>query len=136
MKTVFSRLGAYATLALFAVAGAVVLPLDVWAWRWTLFAVALVLGFVLASAGAVGAGDAKFFAAILPFVAFADLGLFAVILSGLIVVTFLAHRLLRGLPAVRARFAHWDSITHRDFPMGIALAPAWIAYLAISAAGA
>ena len=122
-----------ALMGVFAVVGALTLPLGTWAWAWAQFAVVLAVGFVLSMTGGFGAGDAKFAAAMAPFVALGDLGLFMLILSALAVVTFLVHRLARQVPAVRAATPGWASWERREFPFGIALAPSLIVYLALAA---
>ena len=122
-----------ALLAVFFFVGLLALPLEVWAWRWVHFGVAIVLTFILSSLGAMGAGDAKFLAASMPFVAFDQLAQYAFVLVVVILVTFPAQRMLRTSAAARARLSHWDSMERRDFPMGLALGPALVAYLAMTA---
>lgn len=105
------------------------LPLKLWLWGWALGACVLVAGFILNAAGAVGAGDAKFAAAMAPVFIHADvrfvLGLFAACLLG----AFAAHRLVRLIPSFRTATADWLSWTHKDFPMGLALSGTLIFYL-------
>jgi prepilin peptidase CpaA len=125
-----------ALLAVFFFVGLLALPLDVWAWRWVHFGVAIVATFILASLGVMGAGDAKFLAAMMPFVALPFLTEFAIVLGLVIVLTFPLQRLFRNAAAARNRFAHWDSMERREFPMGVALGPALAIYLAIVALGA
>jgi prepilin peptidase CpaA len=122
-----------ALLGVYAVIGVLTLPLAVWAWSWLHFAVVLVIGFVLSLTGGFGAGDAKFAAAMAPFVALGDLSTFLLLLSALAVATFLIHRIARQVPAIRAAAPGWASWERRDFPFGIALAPALIVYLALAA---
>lgn len=123
-----------ALLAVFAVAGLVALPLEDWAWRWVHFAAVLVLGFALSSLRMMGAGDAKFAAAMAPFVALADLGNFLFLFAGVTIAAFAAHRLVRRMPAVRRAAPDWESWTRSDFPMGLALASALVVYLVVSGA--
>jgi prepilin peptidase CpaA len=122
-----------ALMAVFAVAGVATLPLTVWAWAWAQFAVVLVAGFLLSLTGGFGAGDAKFAAAMAPFVALGDLGLFMLLLSAMAIVSFVLHRIARQLPAVRAAAPGWASWERREFPFGIALAPSLIVYLGLAA---
>ena len=122
-----------ALVGVYAVVGIVTLPLATWAWSWLHLVVVLAVGFVLSQTGGFGAGDAKFAAAMAPFVALGDVGLFMILLSVLTIVTFVLHRLARQVPAVRAAAPGWVSWDRRDFPFGIALAPALIGYLAMSA---
>ncbi|MFM2355599.1 MAG: hypothetical protein RLZZ528_1335, partial [Pseudomonadota bacterium] len=56
-----------ALLAIFAVAGFLVIPLDAWLWRWVSAGAVLVIGILLNQFANVGAGDAKFAAAAAPF---------------------------------------------------------------------
>ena len=118
-----------ALLAVWLVLGIFVMPLQSWAWGWALAAGALVVGFVASSAGLVGAGDAKFASAMAPFFVHADyraiLGLYAACLLG----AFAAHRLARLIPPLRRATTEWASWTHKDFPMGLALAGTLIFYL-------
>ncbi|MCC5971572.1 MAG: prepilin peptidase [Pararhodobacter sp.] len=121
-----------ALLGVYAVVGLLVLPLPVWGWSWLNFAVVLVVGFVLSLTGGFGAGDAKFAAAMAPFVALGDLRLFLVLLAAVVLSSFLSHRLLRLVPAVRAATPEWESWQRREFPMGLALGPSLIFYLALA----
>lgn len=121
-----------ALVGVYAVIGALTLPLATFAWSWLHLAVMLVVGFVLSLGGGFGAGDAKFAAAMAPFIALGDLLVFALILSALAILTFLAHRLARLVPAITAATPGWASWQRRDFPFGIALAPALILYLALA----
>lgn len=122
-----------ALLAVFVVIGLVALDFNFneYLWRYAHFAVVLVIGFVLSSAGAMGAGDAKYAAAMAPFIALQDLMLFMLLLGGVTVTAFLLHRAARRTSSIRARFPDWESWTRRDFPMGFALAPALFFYLLI-----
>ncbi len=119
-----------ALLLVFVVVGLVALPFDVWKWRLLQFLVILVLGFVASSLGLVGAGDAKFAAAMAPFVAPGDIAFFLYLLAAVVIAAFVIHRLVRRMKRVRARFPGWVSWERSDFPMGLALAPALIFYLA------
>ncbi|ALG89725.1 MULTISPECIES: A24 family peptidase [Actibacterium] len=117
----------------FAVTGVLVLPMQEFLWRWAHLAVILVVGFVMNMARMIGAGDAKFAAAMAPFVALPDAGKFAMLFSVVLVLAFLAHRIARATPAVKRAAPGWESWERRDFPMGLALGTALIAYLAIAA---
>lgn len=118
-----------AMLVLWLVVGLIMVPFKLWLWGWALAAAVLVAGFVLNAGGAVGAGDAKFAAAMAPAFILADvrfiLGLFAACLLG----AFAAHRLVGLVPAFRAATSDWQSWTHKDFPMGLALSGTLIFYL-------
>ena len=52
-----------ALLAVFVVIGLIALPFNDYLWRYAHFGVVIVIGFILSSVGAMGAGDAKFGAA-------------------------------------------------------------------------
>ena len=120
-------------IAIYAVVGLLVIPLEPWLWRWLNFAVVLAIGFILNAVANVGAGDAKFAAAAAPFVKAAHapwvLPLFAAFLLG----AFAAHRLLLALPFVRRMAPDWVSWTRKDFPMGLALVGTFLTYLALMA---
>ena len=119
-----------ALLVVFAVVGLMALPFTEYLWRWSHFAVVLAIGFVLSSLNLVGAGDAKFAAAMAPFIALPDGMPFMYILGAAVIAAFLLHRWARR-SAVRERFPDWESWTRREFPMGFALAPALLFYLLI-----
>jgi prepilin peptidase CpaA len=119
----------------YALVGPFALPLETWAWGWLSLVLVLAAGFVLNIAGAVGAGDAKFAAAMAPFVMPADLHLFLPLFAAVLLGAFAAHRGLGRLPAFRTATADWTSWQRRDFPMGLALAGSLVFYLAIAAAG-
>ena len=121
----------HAVLALgvvYLVTGPFVLPLTAYAWGCALAAIVLAAGFVLNAAGALGAGDAKFAAAMAPYFVQSDLrfdlGLFAACLLG----AFAAHRLMRATP-FRTASPNWASWTNPRFPMGLALSGMLIFYL-------
>ncbi len=118
-----------ALMLVFLIIGVLALPFDVWKWRLVHFLVVLVIGFVASSLGMLGAGDAKFSAAMAPFIALSDLSFFFYLLAPTVIAAFLIHRIVRRMPAIRARFADWESWEHKDFPMGLALGPALVFYL-------
>ena len=123
-----------ALLVVYAVVGLIALPLVDYAWRWTHFAVVLVAGFVLTMVGAMGGGDAKFGAAMAPFLALGDLQIFLLIFSASLLAAFAAHRLARAIPALRGLASHWESWSNPKFPMGLALSASLLIYLALAAA--
>jgi prepilin peptidase CpaA len=126
------NLAVLALLGVYALIGALTLPLATWAWAWLHFAVILVLGFVLSLTGGFGAGDAKFAAAMAPFVALGDARLFLVLLAAASLAGLITHRLARRLAVVRAQTPDWASWRRAEFPMGLALGPALIFYLALA----
>ena len=115
--------------AAYLITGPFVLPLMTYLWGWALCAIVLAFGFVLNAAGALGAGDAKFAAAMAPYFVRSDLrfdlGLYAACLLG----AFAAHRLMRAVSAFRRAVPDWASWTHQRFPMGLALSGMLIFYL-------
>lgn len=122
-----------ALTAVFAVIGFLALPLDGWLWRWTHLAVVLAAGFVLSAAGLLGAGDAKFAAAMAPFIALPDLGVFLPLFAAILLASFAAHRLVRAVPALRGLSPGWASWESKQFPMGLALGAGLVAYLGLVA---
>lgn len=123
-----------ALTVVFALVGLVALPLEDWLWRWSHLAVILLIGFVLSVAGLLGAGDAKFAAAMAPFVALPDLGVFLPLFAAILLASFVAHRAVRAIPALRGLTPGWVSWESRQFPMGLALGAALVAYLGLAAA--
>lgn len=118
-------------IVVFVVTGPFVLPLTDYLWRYLHLAVVLVAGFLLNMVRAMGAGDAKFGAAMAPFVALEDVTDFVFLLTAVLIAAFVTHRSARALPAVRAAAPGWESWQRRDFPMGLALGTALVLYLVI-----
>ena len=119
-----------AQLIVFAVIGLIALPFVEYLWRWSHFAVVLVIGFVLSTLGMMGAGDAKYGAAMAPFIALSDAFAFLFLLLPTVIGAFIVHRLARR-SSLRDKFPDWESWTRREFPMGMALAPSLVFYLLI-----
>jgi prepilin peptidase CpaA len=115
--------------AVYLVVGIVVLPFKLWLLGLGLGTVVLVAGFVGNAAGLFGAGDAKFAAAMAPVFVHADLRFVLGLIAACILGAFAAHRLARMVPAVRRATTDWQSWTHKDFPMGLALSGTLIFYL-------
>lgn len=126
------NLAVLALVAVYAVVGVLTLPVEAWTWSWLHFGVVLVVGFVLSLTGGFGAGDAKFLAAMAPFVALGDLRLFLVLLGAVVIAALIAHRLLRAIPAIRRATPDWASWERKEFPFGLALGPALIFYLVLA----
>lgn len=118
-----------ALLAVFVVLGVLVLPFMVWLWALALAAGVLVAGFVLNMGGAVGAGDAKFAAAMAPFFVGADIRMVLALFAACLLGAFASHRLAGRIPAFRAAAGDWASWTHKDFPMGLALSGTLVFHL-------
>jgi prepilin peptidase CpaA len=119
-----------ALTAVFAIVGLAALPLDIWAWRWLSLVVVLVAGFVANAARLIGAGDAKFAAAMAPFFPVDDLRFVLALFAAAIIGAFVSHRAVRTIGPVRALTADWASWTHKDFPMGLALSGTLVFYFA------
>jgi prepilin peptidase CpaA len=117
-----------ALLAVYLVVGLIVFPLKLYGWGWALAAIILLLGFISTSAGLMGAGDAKFAAAMAPFFATADLRMVFALFAACLIGAFSSHRAMKFLPPYRAAAADWESWTNKDFPMGLALAGTLIFY--------
>lgn len=126
LAAVFAAVGA--GLGLFTDA----MSLGEYGWRLVALAVVLAIGFVLATLGMVGAGDAKFAAAMAPFVAHGDYGLFFAIFAAVLILSWLSHKAAGRIPAVRTATGDWESWDKgKFFPMGVALAGALVVYLAL-----
>ncbi|MDE3079964.1 MAG: prepilin peptidase [Paracoccaceae bacterium] len=121
-----------ALLAVFVLLGPVLFPFKTYLWQLSHFAALLVFGFVLNMARAIGAGDAKFVAAMGPFLATQDMPLIVILTSSILLAAFATHRGLRLVPAVRRATGDWESWARRDFPMGFALAGILIFYLLLA----
>jgi prepilin peptidase CpaA len=118
----------------FLVVGLLALPIDQYLWRYAQLAGVLVLGFVLNAARAVGAGDAKFAAAMAPFIDPGDARVVLVLFAAVLLAAFVTHRSARAVPAIRTAFPAWESWSRKDFPMGLALGGTLIFYLLLGIA--
>lgn len=127
------NLAVIALVLVFLVVGPFVLPLSDMGWRLVQLLVVLVIGFVANMAGLVGAGDAKFAAAMAPFVPPADISFFLMLLAGVVLAAFVTHRAARATPMIRRVTAGWESWDRADFPMGLALGGGLAIYLAWAA---
>ncbi|OOY12162.1 MAG: hypothetical protein EP320_14855 [Rhodobacteraceae bacterium] len=124
-----------ALLVIFALAGPLLLPLDVYAWRWSHAVVVFLVGFILNQIAHFGAGDAKFAAAAAPYFAHDafHIELTMLLLCAFLLSAFTAHRIMRAIPAVVNATPDWVSWKRKDFPMGLALVGTLWAYLLIVA---
>lgn len=127
-KAVMALFFVYVVIGLVAVAMSV-LTLPDYMWRYAHLAVVLLIGFVMNAAGLLGAGDAKFAAAMAPFVALGDLSVFAFIFAAAILGGFVLHRIAKRIPFVRSAVPAWESWERDDFPMGLCLGIGLVAYL-------
>ena len=110
-----------AMLAIWVFPGILIVPLQTWAWGWALAFAVLVVTFLLNAIGAIGAGDAKFAAAMAPMFLGADLRLLAGIYAATALAALATHRILKHIPAFRAATPDWKSWSHKGFPFGTAL---------------
>lgn len=123
-----------ALLAVFVLLGAVLFPWSEYFSRLIHVVVVLGIGFVLSIANLFGAGDAKFAAAMAPFVAFYDITSMIIIFAICVLLGFISHRVARAIPAIRGATPNWVSWTEtKKFPMGYPLAMALVAYLVLRA---
>jgi prepilin peptidase CpaA len=122
-----------AVAAIWLVVGFLIFPLEPWAWRWVNLVVVLAIGFLLNALANVGAGDAKFAAAAAPFFKPDHLAFILPLFAAFLLGAFFGHRILRAIPAVRAMTPDWVSWQRKDFPMGLALAGTFVAYVAFIA---
>jgi len=113
----------------FAVVGLIALPFHDYLWRWSHLAIVLAAGFVANALRLVGAGDAKYAAAMAPFFAASDLNIVLPLFAAILLGAFAAHRGLRLVPAFRNAAPDWQSWTRADFPMGLALSGTLLFYL-------
>lgn len=120
-----------ALMIVFAIIGLIALPFMEYLWRWSHFAVVLVITFVLNALRLLGAGDAKFAAAMAPFIALPDWYPFMFLLAATLIAAFIVHRVAKAT-RIRQMVPDWESWTRREFPMGMALAPALVFYLLIA----
>ncbi|MBC7677146.1 MAG: prepilin peptidase [Rhodoferax sp.] len=119
-----------ALAAVWLIVGFFVMERPDWLWGFAFLAIALVIGFGANMISLIGAGDAKFAAAMAPFFVVADwryaLGLF----TACLLAAFVIHRVTRRIPALKSLTTTWVSWTNKDFPMGLALSGTLIFYLA------
>ncbi|MBF9049134.1 hypothetical protein GTA62_03165 [Roseobacter sp. HKCCD9010] len=129
------RIPNVAVLALagvFLIGGLLLLPFDTYLWRLAQLGGVLLVGFVVSSLGLVGAGDAKFAAAMAPFIATGDALFFLMLFSLVLIGSWLTHRGASRVPAVRRATPDWVSWDRgKLFPMGVALAGALAIYLVL-----
>ena len=125
-----------ALVGLFVLAAPFVMAWDSALWRLAQGAVVLAIGFVLsASPVRLGAGDAKFAAAMAPFVAPGDGGTVVWIFVVCTFAGLAVHRAMKLTPPLRRATAGWASWEDaRMFPFGITLASTLLGYLGLAAA--
>ena len=102
-----------ALLLVFAVFGYMALPLDEYLWRYSHFAVMLAIGYLLSTFVGIGAGDAKFAAAMAPFVALGDWPIVALLYVGFSITGLLLHKIARNIGPVQRAAAGWTKTALR-----------------------
>jgi prepilin peptidase CpaA len=117
----------------FLVIGLIALPFTEYLWRLLQLVVVLAIGFVLNMRGAVGAGDAKFAAAMAPYFAFGDLREVFILAAAVLLAAFATHRLFGRFQRIRNLVPHWESWQRHDFPMGLGLSGCLLFYLLLAA---
>ena len=118
-----------AMAAVWLVVGILTVPFQLWLWAWVLGAAVLAIGFIANAINLVGAGDAKFAAAMAPVFIRADWGVVLPLFAACLLGAFVAHRLAGRINFIRNATADWASWTNKDFPMGLALSGTLIFYL-------
>ena len=137
----YMKIKNYAVLALlvgFAVLGLFAFPLGEYFWRYAHFAVVLGIGFLLWILPGIGfgAGDAKFAAALAPFIAASDWAIFLMILSATSIAGVILHRLAKRMPVIVNATPDWQSWEETQaFPWGVSLASALVFYLLLGLSG-
>jgi len=129
---VLALVGVFLVIGMVLVFGVGVWTLETFLWRLAGLGIVLVAGFIITSLGMVGAGDAKFAAAMAPFIAPGDVLFFLLLFSLVLIASWLTHRTAGRVPALRRATADWASWDQgKLFPMGVALAGALAIYLAL-----
>lgn len=118
-------------------AAAFLIPALVWLppitilWHFAAAALALLVGFLMNAMRMMGGGDAKFGAAMTPFVFLDTLEQFTLTLGLFLFAALLSHRIAGRIPALKNLAPDWASWrAGRNFPMGYAMAGALVWYLA------
>ena len=124
-----------ALLLVFAIFGFMALPLDEYLWRYSHFAVVLFIGFLLSAFVGIGAGDAKFAAAMAPFVALGDWHVAMLLYMAFAIGGLILHKTARAIGPIQRAAAGWTSFDPDmgHFPLGISLAAMHITYLSLAA---
>jgi prepilin peptidase CpaA len=110
-----------ALLAGFIVLGPFALGWGEYAWRFAHFGVVLAIGFVLSAVMGIGAGDAKFAAAMAPFIALADVGTVLIVWTMVTLTTVVLYAIRKFIPMVanvgiRTRLQDALPLRHRAGP--------------------
>jgi prepilin peptidase CpaA len=120
----------------FLVVGVMLLPIESIGWRVLAAFAVLAIGFCLNITGFLGGGDAKFAAAMTPFVSLTNLPSFLLIYTIWSIGALVLHRLMKRIPAIVAITPDWESWKHdQHFPLGVALGGTLVTYLGLQAVG-
>jgi prepilin peptidase CpaA len=131
----------YVLGVVFLIAGLIALPFETYLWRLAQFLVVLIIGFGANALHLVGGGDAKYAAAIAPFVAYGDGRVVLMLFAAMLLAAFATHRLFGSIGSVRRLTAGWASWEAgkkkggKKFPMGLALSGTLIVYLVLPLLG-
>ncbi|MGR3762059.1 prepilin peptidase [Roseobacteraceae bacterium NS-SX3] len=103
-------------------------------WQLVHLPAGIALGFLMYSAGVIGAGDAKFAGAAAPFVAYGDLPAIMMIFAANLLAGTATHRIAKYSPLRRLapEWKSWD--VGNKFPMGFCLGGSLAIYLLLGAA--
>lgn len=118
-----------AMVAVWLIVGIPAVGLELWAWGLLLMVIVFILGFIANMVGLIGAGDAKFAAAMAGVFTGGDWVFIATLYVCCSIVALIGHRMIRKIPALRRMTPDWTSWTSRKFPMGIGLGLMLILYL-------
>ena len=112
---------ALAVILCYLLIGPAIFSLADWGRGWLLGLITLAIGFALTIAGTIGAGDAKYAAAMAPFFIGGEPFPLLLLFMICLLAAYLLHRLLRRIGPLRRRTPGWQSWDHPRFPMGLVL---------------
>jgi prepilin peptidase CpaA len=116
-------------VAAFLIPGFIFLEPITLLWHLVAAAVVLVIGFLMNAMRLMGGGDAKFGAAMAPYVFIDTIDQFMLTLGIFLFAALLSHRIAGRIPALKQLAPDWVSwSTGRNFPMGYAMAGALVCY--------
>ncbi|MGR3290203.1 MAG: A24 family peptidase [Paracoccaceae bacterium] len=113
----------------FLIVGLIAIPIAEYPSRLLHLVVVLAIGFSLNLIGGVGAGDAKFAAAMAPFIARGDMQILLYLFASVLLAAVVTHRLARRSRYLKNLAPDWESWSRKDFPMGLALGGTLVFYL-------
>ncbi len=113
----------------FLIVGLIAIPIAEYPSRLLHLVVVLAIGFSLNLIGGVGAGDAKFAAAMAPFIARGDMQILLYLFASVLLAAVVTHRLAQRSRYLKNLAPDWESWSRKDFPMGLALGGTLVFYL-------